>query len=140
MVKEKIINKRIFGFVFGFVIMLIFSLFGFLLDETALVIICGFISLLQIAFIIITPCCYIFSEEHLIIKYCLGSEEKIPWHHIRAIVKLHENAFRYTPIATYKIYYYSKEKLPFYMQGIISKNKMTTAFMKKYCKKDLIDS
>ena len=140
MSSEKIINKRIFGFVFCFVIMLIFSLFWFLLDEIILVIICGLISLLQIAFIIITPCCYIFSEERLIIKYCLGSEENIPWQHIRAIVKLHENAFKYTSIVTYKIYYYSKEKLPFYMQGIISKNKMTTAFMKKYCKKDLIDS
>ena len=140
MSSEKIINKRIFGFVFCFVIMLIFSLFWFLLDEIILVIICGLISLLQIAFIIITPCCYIFSEERLIIKYCLGSEENIPWQHIRAIVKLHENAFKYTSIVTYKIYYYSKEKLPFYMQGIISKNKMTTALMKKYCKKDLIDT
>ena len=140
MSSEKIINKRIFGFVFCFVIMLIFSLFWYLLDETILVIICGLISLLQIAFIIITPYCYIFSEEYLIIKYCLGSEENIPWLHIWTIIKLHENAFKYTPIATFKIYYYSKEKLPFYMQGIISKNKMTTALMKKYCKKDLIDS
>ena len=135
--KEKIINKRIFGLVFGFVIMLIFSLFWFSLDETVSTIICGLISLLQIAFIIITPYSYIFSEENLIIKYCFGYEEKIPWLHIRAIVKLHENAFRYSPLDTYKIYYYSKETLPFYMQGIVSKNKKTTALFEKYYAKKL---
>lgn len=112
--------------------MLIFSLFWFLLDETILVIISGLISLLQIPFIIITPYCYVFSEEFLTIYYCFGLQDNIPWKYVREIVKSHENVFKYTPLDTYKIFYYREEKLPFFMQGVVSKNKVTQELLKKY--------
>lgn len=131
--EEKIINKRIFGFIICLFIMLSFSLFWVMLDEIVLAIVCVIISLLQISFIIITPYCYIFSEECLTIKYCFGLQENIPWKYVRAIVKSHENAFKYTPLDTYKIFYYCEEKLPFFMQGVVSKNKITQELMKKYC-------
>lgn len=137
MSEEKVINKRIIGFIICFIIMLIFSSFWFALDETGLAIICILLSLLQIIFILITPFCYIFSEEHLIIKYFFGLEENIPWQYIRAITINRENAFKYTLLDTYKIYYYSKEKHRFFMQGVVCKNKTTEKFMKKYCPKKL---
>lgn len=133
MSKEKIINKRIVGFVTCFFIMLIFTLFWFALDEMVLAIICILISILQMAFILITPYCYIFSEEHLTIKYCFGLQENIPWQYVRAIVKSHENAFKYITLDTYKIFYYCEETQPFFMQGVVSKNKATAELMKKYC-------
>ncbi len=131
--EEKIINKRIFGFIICLFIMLSFSLFWVMWDEIVLAIVCVIISLLQISFIIITPYCYIFSEECLTIKYCFGLQENIPWKYVIAIVKSHENAFKYTPLDTYKIFYYCEEKLPFFMQGVVSKNKVTQELMKKYC-------
>ena len=133
MSNEKIINKRILGFIICLFIMLSFSLFQVVLDEIVLAIVGVIISLLQIPFIIITPYCYIFSEECLTIKYCFGLQENIPWKYVRAIVKSHENAFKYTPLDTYKIFYYCEEKLPFFMQGVVSKNKVTSELMKKYC-------
>lgn len=135
MSNEKIINKRILGFIICLFIMLSFSLFWVVLDEIVLAIVGVIISLLQIPFIIITPYCYIFSEECLTIKYCFGLQENIPWKHVRAIVKSHDNAFKYTPLDTYKIFYYCEEKLPFFMQGVVSKNKKTTKLMKRYCTK-----
>lgn len=131
--EEKIINKRILGFIICLFIMLSFSFFWVMLDEIVLTIVCVIISLLQISFIIITPYCYIFSEECLTIKYCFGLQENIPWKYVRAIVKSHENVFKYTPLDTYKIFYYCEEKLPFFMQGVVSKNKATAELMKKYC-------
>lgn len=131
--EEKIINKRILGFIICLFIMLSFSLFWVMLDEIVLAIVCVIISLLQISFIIITPYCYIFSEECLTIKYCFGLQENIPWKYVRAIVKSHENVFKYTPLDTYKIFYYCEEKLPFFMQGVVSKNKATSELMKRYC-------
>lgn len=88
MSNEKIINKRILGFIICLFIMLSFSLFWVMWNEIVLAIVCVIISLLQISFIIITPYCYIFSEECLTIKYCFGLQENIPWQYVRAIVKV----------------------------------------------------
>lgn len=137
MSEEKVFNKRILGFVICFFLMLAFSLLWLVLDETVLAIACIILSLLQIAFILITPVFYIFSEEKLTIKYFFGREENIFRKNIRAVVKNYESAFRYTLLDTYKIYYYSKEKTPFYMQGVVSKNKKTTALLEKYYSKKL---
>lgn len=137
MSEEKIFNKRILGFVICFFVMLAFSLLWLVLDETVLAMACIILSLLQIAFILITPISYIFSEERLLIKYFFKHKENIPWQHVKAVVRNHEEAFRYTFLDTYKIYYYSKEKHPFYMQGVVSKNKKTTALLEKYCSKKL---
>lgn len=137
MKEEKIFNKRISGFVICFFVMLIFSSFCYAIDEKGLAIVCLILSLFQIVFILITPIYYIFSKERLIIKYCFGPEESIPWEHVREVVKNHENAFKYTPLDTYKIYYYSKKKHPFYMQGVVCKNKATTILMEKYYSKKL---
>lgn len=134
---EKIFNKRILGFAVCFFVMLIFSLLCLWLDETVLAIVCIVLTLLQIIFILIVPVFYIFSEEKLTIKYFFGREENIFWKNIRAVVKNYESAFRYTFLGTYKIYYYSKEKTPFYMQGVVSKNKKTTALLEKYYSKKL---
>lgn len=128
---EKIFNKRILGFAVCFFVMLIFSLLCLWLDETVLAIACIILSLLQIAFILITPVFYIFSEEKLTIKYFFGREENIFWKNIRAVVKNYESAFRYTLLDTYKIYYYSKEKTPFYMQGVVSKSKKNNSPFRK---------
>ena len=134
---EKIFNKRILGFAVCFFVMLIFSLLWLVLDETVLAIVCIVLTLLQIIFILIAPVFYIFSEEKLTIKYFFGREENIFRKNIRAVVKNYESAFRYTLLDTYKIYYYSKEKTPFYMQGVVSKNKKTTALLEKYYSKKL---
>lgn len=132
---EKVINKRIFGFIIAFFVITIFSLIWFIIDENGLGIACVFLAILQIVFIIITPLSYIFSEEKLIIRYLFGLEENIPWHHVRAITSHSEKAGRYLYLDSYKFYYYSKEKQLFYMQGVVSKDKNTKKLMNKYCPK-----
>lgn len=134
--EEKIINKRIFGFIVAFFTVLILSLVWFVVDEIGLGIACVFLAILQIIFVLITPTSYIFSEEKLIIRYIFGLEENIPWQHVRAITSHLEKPGRYYYLDSYKFYYYSKEKLPFYMHGVVAKNKKTIYLMDKYCPKN----
>ncbi len=133
--EEKTINKRIFGFIFAFFVITIFSLVWFIIDEIGLGIASVFLAIFQILFILITPISYIFSEEKLIIQYIFGLEENIPWQNVRTITSHLEEAGRYYYLDSYKFYYYSEEKHPFYMHGVVAKNKKTIYLMDKYCPK-----
>jgi hypothetical protein len=133
--EEKIINKRIFGFIIAFFVAMIFSLVWFIIDEIGLGIASVFLAIFQILFILITPISYIFSEEKLIIRYIFGLEENIPWQNVRTITSHLEEAGRYYYLESYKFYYYSEEKHPFYMHGVVAKNKKTIYLMDKYCPK-----
>ena len=133
--EEKTINKRIFGFIFAFFVITIFSLVWFVVDEIGLGIACVFLAILQILFVLITPASYIFSEEKLIIRYIFGLEENIPWQNVRTITGHLEEVGRYYYLDSYKLYYYSEEKHPFYMHGVVAKNKKTIYLMDKYCPK-----
>lgn len=132
---EKATNKRIFGFVAGFFILFLISLVLFVADIKGLGIALFLLALLQIVFIFITPISYIFSEEKLIIKYLFNKEENISWQYVRAITGHHENAGKYLFLDAYQFFYYSKEKRPFYMQGVVAKNNTTEKLMDKYCPK-----
>lgn len=132
MKEEKILNKRIFGFVFGFLLTFFFALFWFLIDMKPIGIICVVLSFLQIVMLLFTPKCYVFSDECLIIKYFFGLKEYIPWNSVRAITGELEEPAKYFFLESYRIFYYSQEKRCPFMQGIVSKNKATTFLLKKY--------
>ena len=132
---EKTTNKRIFGFIIGFFVLLLISLVLFVVDVKGLGVAIILLALLQIFFILITPISYIFSEDKLIIRYLFNKEENIPWQYVRAITHGHEMARKYLYLDTYEFFYYSKEKRPFYMQGVVSKNNTTEKLMDKYCPK-----
>lgn len=133
--KNKVFNKRIFGFATAFIVMIILALTWFTVDEVGLGIICIVTALIQIAFILITPICYIFSEESLIIQYWFGLEENIQWQYIRVITSHLEDAGRFIYLDSYKFYYYPEEKHLFFMRGVVNKNRTTEQLMKKYCPK-----
>lgn len=132
--EEKVINKRIFGFAAAFFVILLLSLPFFRIDEKGLGIALIILALIQIAFILITPKCYIFSRERLIIKYFFGLEENIPWQDIRAITPWCEKPGFFF-LDKYRIFYYSEKKQKFFMHGEVVKNKKTKALLKKYCTK-----
>ena len=132
---EKVTNKRIFGFVIGFFTLSLISLVLFVVNVKGLSVAVFLLALLQIVFILIKPISYIFSEDKLIIRYLFNKEENIPWQHVRAITSDYETIDKYLYLYTYKFYYYSKDKRPFYMQGIVSKNSTTEKLMDKYCPK-----
>lgn len=131
--EEKLINRRIFGFVLGFFVMLLISLFWFVVDEDGMGIAFIVLAFFQIVFMITTPKSYVFSEERLVINYFFGLKENIPWQNVRYVLNRYEEVARYRYLDIYEVGYYSKEKRPFFMRGRVSKNKKTKALMEKYC-------
>ena len=135
MSEEKVINKRLFGFLSAFFVILLLSFTFFWFDEKGMGIALIFHALLQLVFIIITPRLYIFSRERLMIKYFFGFEENIPWQNVRAITQWYEEPGRFFYLSIYRIDYYSKEKQKFFMQGEVTKNRKTKKLFEKYCPK-----
>lgn len=131
--EEKLINRRIFGFVLGFFVMLLISLFWFVVDEDGMGIAFIVLAFFQIVFMLTTPKSYVFSEERLVINYFFGLKENIPWQNVRYVLKNHEKVTRYRYLGIFEVGYYFEEKRPFYMRGRVSKNKKTKELMKKYC-------
>lgn len=132
----RIINKRIFGFCVALVVLFALACVWFLLDSKGLAIVCLLLALMQIAFIVMTPLYYLFSAETLHIQYLFGSEI-IDWKTVKAVVNDHENAFRYTQLSTWRFFYYTEEKKPFFMQGTVSKNKKTSKALRTYAPRNL---
>lgn len=134
--EEKVINKRIFGYIIGFFTILLLSLLFFWLEEKGIGIALIVFALLQIFFVLITPRAYVFSYDRLVIKYFFGLEEKIPWQDIRAVYPHSEDpGWLFPLLASYRIIYYSEEKQKFFMHGAVVKSKKTKALLKKYCTK-----
>ena len=133
--EEKVINKRIFGFAVGFFAVLALACLSFYAECIGLGIALVVLATGQIAVLFITPRCYVFSREGLVIKYFFGLQENIVWHNVRAILPHSEKVFRYTVLDAYKFIYCSEEKSLFFMQGIVSKNKRTKKLLQKYCPK-----
>lgn len=114
---------------------IILSVLFFFTESYAIGVCLIFVAILQILIFAFTPKYYIFSKDTLIIKYLFNFEEKIEWQYVRSITRELEKPGRYFYLDIYKLYYYPKEKQPFFMQGTVSKNKKTKALTEKYCSK-----
>lgn len=135
--EEKTINYRRFGFIFAFLIFMIMSLFFFATHCIGIVITLFILGALQIILFFISPKYYIFSKERLIIKYSFSLKENIPWQNVKSIVIEMEKPVKYFYLDSYKIYYFPKVKCPFFMRGLVNKNKKTTALFEKYYSKKI---
>ncbi len=134
--EERVINKRIFGYIIGFFAIMLLSLLFFWLEEKGMGIALIAFALLQIFFVLITPRVYVFSYDRLVIKYFFGFEENIPWQDIRVVYPHSEDpGWLFPLLASYRIVYYSEEKQKFFMHGAVVKKKKTKALLKKYCTK-----
>ncbi len=131
--EDKVINKRIFGFVAGILIALIWSLFFLSGGEKGMGIFFLVFAFLEIAGMLITPISYVFSEEKLVINYFFGLKENIYWRHLPHVITLHEEPTEFIWLKTYEFFYYSEDKRLFFMRGVVSKNKKTKKLMEKYC-------
>lgn len=133
--EEKAVNCRRFGFIFAFLILMLISAFFFAAHCTGIVITLFILGALQIVLFFISPKYYIFSKDRLIIKYPFSLEENIPWQNVKSIINELETPVKYFYLDSYKIYYFSKIKKPFFMYGLVNKNKKTTALLEKYYSK-----
>lgn len=134
---QKAINHRRYGFILAFFAAIILSVLFFFAESYAIGVCLIFIAILQILIFAFVPKYYIFSKEALIIKYSFNFEEEIKWQYVRSITGELEKPGRYFYLDSYKLYYYPKEKQPFFMQGTVIKNKKTKALMEKYCPKKI---
>lgn len=134
---EKAFNRRIFGYVLAFVLLLPFAKLWFYVECPGIAVCCIILAIIQLVFVLITPYSYVFSKECLVIKYPFGKCENIPWQDVRAVWPHSDYIFRFTSLGAYCFCYYSEDKHPFYMRGVVSKNKKSTNLMKKYCTKNL---
>lgn len=130
-------NRRRYGFIFAFFVMILLSVIFCLLDCVAIGITLIILGVMQLVLFFLSPRCYIFSKDALTIKYYFSLKESIPWESISSITNDMQKPFKYFYLESYEIYYRSSKKLPFFMRGIVSKNKTTTALFKKYCKKNI---
>lgn len=134
--EEKALNFRRYGLILAFLVILILSGFFFYVDCIPIGVVLVIVAALQILLFFTAPKYYVFSKDSLLIKYPFGLEENIQWQYVRSIINELEEPGRFFYLDSYKLYYYSKEKPPFFMQGIVSKNKKTVQLMKKYCPKN----
>ena len=135
--EEKVVNKRIFGFVVAFLFCLPLAFVFFWAEVVYMGIIFFIGALLQIFAIITTPVGYIFSQERVVIKYLFGLEESTTWGRVFSVTRWFEEPFKYFYLDVYKLTYRQEKKRYFFMEGIIVKNKKTTELMKKYCPKKI---
>lgn len=135
--EKKVINKRIFEFLSGFIIFLTLGIVTLAFDR-GVGILFLVIAVMALANLLMTPTIYVFSEEGVIIKYFFGLEENIRWEKlmsVRAGIRLMTRI--YISHKYYDLHYIEDKKRTFFMQGEIERNKKTTALMEKYCPKKI---
>lgn len=135
--QETVPNLRRYGFIFAFFALTFLSAVFFYLDCVAIGVALIVLSVVQIVLFLLAPRCYVFSKDSLIIKYNFSLKESIPWNSISLVTRDIEKPFKYTYLKSYEICYHSNKVQPFFMRGIVSKNKKTTALFKKYYQKNI---
>lgn len=134
--QETVPNCRRYGFIFALLAMALLSAIFFYLDCVAIGVTLVILGVMQLVLFFLSPRCYIFSKDALRIKYYFSLEEIIPWENISSITKDMQKPFKYFYLESYELFYRSDKSLPFFMRGIVNKNKTSTALLKKYCKKN----
>ena len=134
-------------FVFLFIVMLVFVAFTtfFLINSNGNMFpaaICAIPTLIMIFVVLISPVIYIFEDDRLTIRYCVGIKEIIEWKEIRTITRCvgwfigkSNAANRGLPV--YDVDYQRKKKLPFFIKPCIVNNTKTTNLLKEYYKKNI---
>ena len=137
--EKRVFNKRILGFTADMLVFIALTLCLFRAD-TVLGVLGIVLAVIQLVFILISPVCYVFTEDSLTIKYFFGVEEIIPWQKVSSIREHHNFHYkRYIFLKAYKIDYRSEVKSHFIADGTVSKNKQITKLLKEYCPKRFED-
>lgn len=138
--EEKVLNKRIFGFLTAFIILFSVGLFLFCIDKAVGgIFLC--VALMQLVIIYFEPVSYIFSQERIIIKYLFKREENTTWGRVFSVIQMHESPIDFVFLKYWQVHYFSenpeKKRISSNYGGRIIKNKKTTELMKKYCPKKI---
>lgn len=135
--EKKVINKRIFEFLFGIIIFLPLGIVTLAFDK-GLGILFLVVAVIALVNLLMTPTSYVFSEERVVIKYFFGLQESINWKKllsVRAGIRMMTRL--YISHKYYDLNYIEDKKRKFFMQGEIERNKKTAALMEKYCPKKI---
>ncbi len=95
-------------------------------------------ALLPIFCILISPLCYIFTEQDVTIIYCFGIKEIVKWSEVKDITKYGSWFTRGLP--HYRVSYpkfIGTKKQPFFVNGEISCSKKTKKYIKMFYKKEI---
>jgi hypothetical protein len=93
------------------------------------------ITLVIIFVFLISPLCFVFSDEGVEIIYHFGQRENIKWNEIRSITQ--RGSWVGGGMPCYEIAYPCREKRWFFVCGSINKMPKTTRLIKKYYKKEI---
>lgn len=128
------INYHNFAFLFAVFVGLLFSCFGFEIEEAIFVVVGIAIVLIFVFLLLISPTHYIFTNEKLIICHPFKRREMILWEDVTDVIGF-GSWFRHTlfGLPHYKIYYRHKKEVVF-LNGEICRSRRTKKLLEKYYK------
>ena len=134
--KQIALNTQIM--ILGIVLFPIFlgiSIVGAKEKNMEMCILSAIITLVIIFVFLISPLCFVFSDEGVEIIYHFGQKESIKWNEIRSITQ--SGSWVGAGMPCYEIAYPCREKRWFFVCGSINKTPRTTRLIKKYYKKEI---
>ena len=135
--KQIALNTQIM--ILGIVLFPIFlgiSIVGAKEKNMEMCILSAIITLVIIFVFLISPLCFVFSDEGVEIIYHFGQRENIKWNEVRSITR-RESWVAGGGLRRYEIAYPCREKRWFFVCGCINRTPRTTRLIKKYYKKEI---
>lgn len=130
----KAYSIQLYGNAIVIVVFVILSVVFVLLDIKELCVLSALLAAIRLFLMLTSPRCYVFSEDRVVIKYFFGLEENVLWRNLKFVENERERfILRYYYINQYHLMYNTDQKLTFFMQGKVDKNKKTEQLMKEYC-------
>lgn len=127
-------NNHILAFLFAVFVGILFSCFGFEIDEPIFIVGGIVISLIFVFLLLISPTHYIFTNECVVISHPFKRKETILWEDVRSINKYGSWFYKTLfGLPHYKIYY-RHEKEVLFLNGEICRSRKTKRLLQKYYK------
>ena len=128
------LNYHSFAFLYAVFVGLLFSSFGFEIEEAIFVVGGIGIVLIFVFLLLISPTHYVFTNEKLVICHPFRRRETILWEDIRSINKYGSWFYKTLfGLPHYKIYY-RHEKEVIFLNGEICRSRKTKRLLEKYYK------
>ena len=128
------LNYHTFAYLFAVFVGLLFSSFGFEIEEIIFVVGGIVIALIFVFLLLISPTHYIFSSENVVICHPFKRKETISWEDIRSINKYGSWFYKTLfGLPHYKVYY-RHEKQIIFLNGEICRSRRTKRLLQKYYK------
>ena len=128
------LNYHTFAFLFAVFVSMVFSSFGFEIEEAFFVIVGIVVVLIFVFLLLISPTHYVFTNESLVICHPFRRKEIVLWEDVTGVNRF-GSWFRRSlfGLPHYKIYYQHKKSVLF-LNGEICRSRRTKKLLQKYYK------